>query len=375
MRLLSPAQHLSEWRFTRNGNLTLVEAPGFGSRRTATLAFLATAGVLGCWWGWRACTLFAVQLVSPSLAAGVCSLVLGVPFVCIGTTSGPFSEAAYLVDTTLRPRGPWPPAFYRLDAAVRRRLLRRAASIVVQTPEAAQELSQVVARAKIVVIPNPVRAHTACPLNGSPRAVFAGRFSQQKNLLLLIDAWVDVLRNEPDARLTLVGAGGRHETVEPDLRAAVESDSALSSSVSFSGWVADPAATVAESDVFVFPSLTEAFSLALLEACALGRVIVASDIPPNRAILGDDYPLLFPPTDSAALASTILKAFRDTSLRQRARTSVLARVREYSLDRVATQLDQVLREASFSASRRGSRAAGRAWRPSPRPGHRCRRAG
>lgn len=372
VKVVAPAAPNSGWKVTRSENLTVLETPGFGSRRLGTPVFLATAVAAGCWWALRAEVLFAIQLVSPSLAAWMCSAALRVPFVSIATTSGPNSEAAYLVDPLLAPRGPWSPAAYRVDSWIRRQALRRAASLVVQTEAAACELGQAVGRGDVVVIPNPVRHLDPRPLNGSPRASFAGRFSRDKNLAPLLEAWSRVVEEYQDAHLTLIGAGGAHESTEAELRSMVEADPMARRSVTFSGWVADIAPVVAASDVFVFPSLTEAFSIALLEACALGRVVVASDIPPNRAVLGDDYPLLFPPTDTGALSSAILRAFGDEAVRDQARKLVLARVGQYTVDRVVDQLEQVFLEAERVRFTRGTRGAARASRPFRRRCRTCR---
>jgi glycosyltransferase involved in cell wall biosynthesis len=65
-------------------------------------------------------------------------------------------------------------------------------------------------------------------------------------------------------------------------------------------------------DVFVLPSLWEGTSLALLEAMAAGKPIVATDIPGNMAVLGpENGGLLVPPGDSAALADAICYMLND----------------------------------------------------------------
>jgi glycosyltransferase involved in cell wall biosynthesis len=148
--------------------------------------------------------------------------------------------------------------------------------------------------------------------------------------------------DRPHARLTLIGTGGQYRSVEAQLRRHVEERPVLRSSVEFTGWLPDPKGEIAKSDVFVLPSLSEGMSNSLLEACALGRVAVASDIPPNRAILGDDYPLLFSAGDCAALQSALRVALDDETVRAQARAAVSRRIHLFSPDRVAEALERLL---------------------------------
>jgi glycosyltransferase involved in cell wall biosynthesis len=63
-------------------------------------------------------------------------------------------------------------------------------------------------------------------------------------------------------------------------------------------------------DVFVFPSRNEGFGVALVEALACGRQIVASDCPhgPTEILESGRLGQLVPPEDAAALASAICRS-------------------------------------------------------------------
>jgi glycosyltransferase involved in cell wall biosynthesis len=76
---------------------------------------------------------------------------------------------------------------------------------------------------------------------------------------------------------------------------------------------------------------------------------VASNIPANRAVLGEDYPLLFAPGDSAALAAALRHALdpRD-ALRDEARERVVKRIRQFSVDSVVEQLESMIDAADSS---------------------------
>lgn len=62
---------------------------------------------------------------------------------------------------------------------------------------------------------------------------------------------------------------------------------------------------VSEAKFFVFPSLTEAMSMMLLEVVSMKTPVIASDIPSNKAIFNDDEVLFFRSNDSDDLSEKI----------------------------------------------------------------------
>ncbi len=112
-------------------------------------------------------------------------------------------------------------------------------------------------------------------------------------------------------RLSLVGDG-------PDMARLFKlaCDLNIRSSITWYGAIwrrEDVQAIVDRADVFVTASKWEGFSIALLEAMASGKPIIASDIQPHREAL-DENALFFPPEDPSALAKAIVKLHKDSSL-------------------------------------------------------------
>lgn len=140
-----------------------------------------------------------------------------------------------------------------------------------------------------------------------PLVVCVGRLCRQKGQDVLLDAWPEVVRRLPGARLMLVGDG-------PDadrLRAMAPG------SVTFAGTAADAAPWYRAADVVVLPSRWEGMALAPLEAMACARPVVVTDVDGARESLPPELVphCLVPPEDPGALARATTALLRDEPLR------------------------------------------------------------
>jgi glycosyltransferase involved in cell wall biosynthesis len=134
--------------------------------------------------------------------------------------------------------------------------------------------------------------------------VAASRLHAEKGLPALLRALAEL---PPSLRLAVVGVGPDRETLE---RLAQVLD--LSARVKFLGWRSDVLSIIGAADIFVHPSLHEALPSAVIEAVALGRCVVASDVSGVRDILGDEaYGRIVPPGDVRALVAAITDVLSD----------------------------------------------------------------
>jgi len=138
-------------------------------------------------------------------------------------------------------------------------------------------------------------------LQGRKLIISVGRLMPPKGHECLIRAMPHLIRQFDNLRLLLVGDG--------ELRASLEylsRELKVQDVISFMGNRGDIPAILALSDVFVMPSYSEGTSMALLEAMAASKPIVATDIPGNRSVLKQEHNgLLVPPGNPEKLADAI----------------------------------------------------------------------
>lgn len=193
--------------------------------------------------------------------------------------------------------------------------LRSATRIVMQT-EAARSRLAPTARAKAVVIPNPVTLAPGLVAHPGPgnRLVAAGRLVEQKGFDLLIRAFAMAAREIPEARLTIFGEGPLRGTLETLARSLD-----VAGRVSLPGISRSPSDWISAGDAFVLSSRYEGFPNVLLEALAARLPVVAVDCPwgPSEIIEHDRNGLLVHPGSVDALADAIRRILTDPALRVR----------------------------------------------------------
>jgi glycosyltransferase involved in cell wall biosynthesis len=110
------------------------------------------------------------------------------------------------------------------------------------------------------------------------------RLDPIKNQTLLIKAFHQVLLQEPDCKLFIVGDGEEREKLE-HLTAKLN----ITESVIFTGYITQPLNYMALMDVFVLPSLSEGTSMTLLEAMSLGKPCIVTNVGGNPEVIKGQY--------------------------------------------------------------------------------------
>jgi glycosyltransferase involved in cell wall biosynthesis len=149
-----------------------------------------------------------------------------------------------------------------------------------------------------------------------PSLLNIGTFEHKKGHDVLLRAFQRVLARRPTAHLTIIGR--RAETADDTLRLVDELGLHASVTIRFDAPHEEALAALKAADLFVLPSRNEAFSVALLEAGAFGKPIVATDVCGVGELIENRVTgILVPAEDVAALASGILAALEDVQTASR----------------------------------------------------------
>jgi len=140
-----------------------------------------------------------------------------------------------------------------------------------------------------------------------------GRFAPQKNHLLLIEAFAQVVKEFPTMRLWLVGDG----SLRPEIERVVK-EKGLEEKVLLLGIRDDVPKLLEDSDIFALPSDWEGVPLTILEAMAAGKPVIATAVGGVPELIEDGVTgILVPPRNHEALTKGILCLAKDSALRKR----------------------------------------------------------
>jgi glycosyltransferase involved in cell wall biosynthesis len=174
---------------------------------------------------------------------------------------------------------------------------------------------------------------------GEARLLYIGGFHDPvKGGEVLLDALPAILAAHPGVRVTIAGPG------EPPERLA-----AVNGSATWLGWLdADAKArALREADIFLMPSTSEGLPVALLEAMAYGKPIVATRVGGIPDVLADGTEgLIVPPGDVAALSAAVTTLVADPDRAWALGRAAKERVAELGPDTIAKRLDLVYQEVA-----------------------------
>ena len=220
---------------------------------------------------------------------------------------------------------------YRISRAVENFVFRQADAVIVIAEAMREELSRRgISKDRISVIPNGVDIEGFQPrernrqlaerlgLNGGPVFGFIGSLYHYEGLQLLMEAFPAILAQVPGARLLVIGGG-------PEESMLKEASRRCNGMISMIGNI--PHVQVPDYysviDVLVYPRqrmrLTDLVTpLKPLEAMAMGKAVVASDVGGHRELIQHGVTgLLFRADDVDALTQEGVRVAMDRDLRER----------------------------------------------------------
>jgi len=141
--------------------------------------------------------------------------------------------------------------------------------------------------------------------------------SEQKGITYMLQAARLVADEDPSVRFVLAGDGPLREELVAEAKSLGLGDRVL-----FPGYRRDVPELITAYDVYALSSLWEGLPLALLEALAIGRPIVATTVGGNPEVVEDGVNgFLVPPRNPEKLAARILDLKRDDELVARIRSA------------------------------------------------------
>ena len=148
----------------------------------------------------------------------------------------------------------------------------------------------------------------------APVVGFVGRLTRDKGLPELVEAFDEILANEPEVHLLLVGwFDAAEDALDGKLRARI----LRHPRIHYTGFVDDTAPYYRAMDVMVLPTLREGFPNAVLEAAATGIPVVTTLSTGSRdAVVPEVTGLLIPPGYPEALSEAVLKLIRNPERRR-----------------------------------------------------------
>lgn len=228
-----------------------------------------------------------------------------------------------------------------MTSAKLKKILGKADSLVAVSHGVAEDIFAItgIPLEKIKVIRNPVitpelKDLATAPVDHEwllqkdiPVLLGIGRLGRQKNFELLIKAFNE-MRSRIDCRLIILGEGRRRSSLEKLVNRL-----GLNEYVELPGFVVNPFAYLAKSDLFVLSSLWEGSPNALAEALALGIPVVSTDCDsgPHEILQDSRYGRLVPVNDVEKLAEAMISTLSNPLQSEILREAVA----EYTIERAA----------------------------------------
>jgi glycosyltransferase involved in cell wall biosynthesis len=180
----------------------------------------------------------------------------------------------------------------------------------------------------IRLVPNGIDVDAYRPRSGAAplrRIVTVANLRPEKAHEVLIDAFASLPTTTLNLELAIVGHGPRAEALERQV-----AERGLASRVRFLGHRDDVPAILAESDLFVLPSRSEAFPNSVMEAMAAGLPVVATRVGGVPELVQHDVNGILTPVDdrdalARALRTLVDDPHRAAALGRAARETIASR--------------------------------------------------
>jgi len=191
------------------------------------------------------------------------------------------------------------------------------------------------------VIANEIGIPVDCPIIG-----MVGRLDPVKGHTFFLDAAFRVLEREPRAHFIIIGDGELHDQLLTKSKQL-----GIDHHISFLGHRSNVEEIVSLFDVYVSCSITEGLGIANIEAMALSKAIVATNVGGIPELIEDGVTgILVPPRAPSSIAKAIVQILGDVNLRNKLGENAFAQCQErFLMPGIAMQLRRIYCEVIESA--------------------------
>ena len=172
--------------------------------------------------------------------------------------------------------------------------------------------------------------------------VSVARFTSQKQPLKLIRAFARLSGQVPNVRLLMIGDGEEKEAAIKLIRSL-----GIAEKVILQPFRQDIPDVLAGSDIYVLPSLWEAFPIALLEAMSMGKAVIGTNVDGTPEIIRDrENGLLIEIDDlETNLERALSELIMDQGLREQLQKNAISSIyNKYTVENLARKNENIYRE-------------------------------
>ena len=183
-----------------------------------------------------------------------------------------------------------------------------------------------------------IRAELGIPATDLVVASVA-RFTLQKQPLKLLAAFAEVCKQVPHVKLLMVGDGEQKEEAQRLVQKL-----GLQLKVIMQPFRQDIPDVLAAADIFVLPSLWEAFPIALLEAMSMGKAVIGTNVDGTPEIIENEKNGLLIEVDGLEknIAAALIRLCSDEVLRTRLQQAAIASIyNTYNVETLARENEAI----------------------------------
>lgn len=227
-----------------------------------------------------------------------------------------------------------------------RHTLRRSTRVFALSESWADFLAKIAPGAVIEVLPNvvPVYPRASNSLQEAGRILFLGLIDKNKGIFELLHAIARMKVLFPEIKLAIGGEGA------VDAVRALARELKIEKHIECLGWIGpeQKRQELARASIFALPSYAEGLPMAMLEAMAAEKAVIATPVGGIPGVIEDGFNgLLVPAQDVHALTAALEKLMSDSELHDRiaihARKTIEAR---FSADIILTKLNELYNDLS-----------------------------